>query len=176
MSGRRRTNTSGLIIALVILAACVLFVLPALLSQNLLFAFGIITQKPAQAVVYHAGESYVFLPGSPEYDALTDAAYKTLSKEKGIVEAGWSTQRFSQARSEGTALELFYDEPVKVPGSRVDIADTYRLFFPLDVFGWDQDVVFRGGHSTYWGLPVRVDSFDRIRTVVDDIIAGQPVE
>lgn len=162
----KRTNLIGLLIALALALACLLFVVPAILADNPLFAFDTITARPTHVTVYDGGEATTFYPDSEEYDVLVEAAYQTLYNEIGLEESGWSSLRFEQARAEGLAVELFYDEPVRIPGKRVDIADTYRLFFPLDVFGWDSDVVFRGGRNLYWGLPVRVDTLDRLREAV----------
>jgi hypothetical protein len=172
----RRTKTAnwfGLLFALALVFGCLLYALPAALSGNVLFATKIINERPAQAILYHDGESAVFEPGDPEYDLLVDAAYETLGAQMGFNEWGWSDERYEQARAEGTALELIYTDPVKLPGNRMDIADPTRLFFPLYVFGHEGEVVFRGGQEEYWGLPIRVDSLDRVRTVAADIVSTQ---
>lgn len=165
----KQVNFKGLIIALALVLICLLFVIPAILSNNLLFAFNTIQGMPARVAIYRDGQAYDFYPGSQEYEMLVDAAYKTLYNEIGVEESGWSSARFEQARSEGIAVELFYDEPVRIPGKRVDIADTYRLFFPLEVYGWNSEVVFRGGLNMYWALPVRVDTLDRLRDAIVQI-------
>lgn len=166
-----RYNWVGLGIAMLLLfAACM--ILLALLSGNALFATDVITTRPAQVVVYHSGERLIYEPGDPEYGQLVDAAYETLYNESGIVEGlGWSDARFTQAREEGIAVELLYTEPVKLPGIRIDIADPTRLFFPLEVFGHSGEVVFRGSQDEYWGLPIRVESLDALRSAVNEIVA-----
>lgn len=168
----RKFNWLGFIATLAIPALCLLFAVPAFLSDNLLFATNAIPQKPYQVVLYYDGESYVYEPGDREYGVLVDAAYATLATQNGFQEWGWSDTRFQQARIEGDALEFLYLEPVKIPGNRLDIADTYRLFFPLDVFGWDAEVVFRGGDSSYWGAPIRVDNFDELRGAVAEVVSA----
>jgi hypothetical protein len=62
---------------------------------------------------------------------------------------------------------------VKLPGNRMDIADPTRLFFPLEVFGHEGEVVFRGGRSDYWGLPIRVESLDPMRGIAEAIVSRQ---
>lgn len=170
---RRSLNLIGLIVGLLLAGICMLFVVPALLSGNIFFAVGVINKKPIQAVIYYEGETYVYGPNDPEYDILVDACYATLRNENGFLEWGWSDMRFSQARSEGIAVELFYEEPVKLPGKRLDIADPTRLFFPLYVFGFEGEIVFRGGEGEYWGRPIRVDTLDRVRNAVEQIVADQ---
>lgn len=170
---RSSWNWLGLIGSLALLLVCFLFGLPAILSGNLLFATDIITGEPVQVMVYHHGASYTFEPGDPEYDLIVEAANTTLGQEAGYYEWGWSEERFEQARSEGIAVELIYADPVKIPGNRVDIADPTRLFFPLEVFGADGEVVFRGGHREYWGLPIRVHTLDRMREVTETIVSQQ---
>ncbi len=168
-----RYNWIGLIVALAALAACLLFVLPAALAGNLFFAADVISGMPAQAIVYYHGQMYVYVPGDPQYDTIVDAAYQTLYHEIGIVGGfGWPEARYEQARTEGIAVELLYSEPVKIPGRRVDIADPVRLFFPLEVFGHEGEVVFRGGRDSYWGLPIHVDTLDRLRTAVEQVVNG----
>lgn len=171
--GARRSayNWFGLIGMLALLIGCLFVALPAALSGNILFATDVITEQPVQAVIYYEGETIILEPGDADYNVIVEAAYETLGNETGIVEGvGWSEERFTQARSEGNAVELLYAEPVKIPGQRVDIADPTRLFFPLEVFGHDGDYVFRGGREEYWGLPIRVDTFDRLRAAVDDVM------
>ncbi len=166
-------NWIGLLAMLVGIFACFLFVLPAALSGNLLFASNVITQQPAQVTIYYDGDSYTYEPGDPQYDALVSAANETLANETGFWEGfGWSEERFTQARAEGIAVEFLYAQPVKIPGRRVDIADPTRLFFPLEVFGHTGEMVFRGGHLEYWGLPIRVDTLDRMRAAVEQIVHG----
>lgn len=168
-------NWIGLVIALFIIAFCFLFALPAALSGNILFSSNIVTGRPIQVAVYYEGETTVYEPGDPEYDRLVAAANETLANETGFFEGvGWSEERFHQARTEGIAVELLYAEPVKLPGRRVDISDPTRLFFPLEVFGasTEMQMVFRGGRDEYWGLPIRVDTLDRLRNAVDEV-AGQ---
>lgn len=169
---RSEYNWAGLIIALATVGMCLLFVLPAALSGNPFFAFGRINRRPIQAIVYYEGEALVFTPDDPEYDRLVEACYTALAHEIGFAEWGWSEQRFEQARTEGIAVELIYDRPVKLPGSRLDIADPTRLFFPLEVFGHEGEVVFRGGSHEYWGRPIRVDTLDPVREAVQQITGG----
>lgn len=168
-------NFLGLIVALLVIGACLLFVVPASLSDNLLFASDQIDQKPIQVILYQSGKSRVYTSGDPEYTELLEACYKTLANEIGMSEMGWSDARFAQARGEGTAVELIYAQPVKLPGKRVDVADTYRLFFPLEVFGAQGEIVFRGGQGedSYWGLPIHVDTLDRVRAVVEQIVNAE---
>jgi len=166
----RRYNWFGLIVALALLGACLLFLLPAALSGNLFFAIDNIRVKPIQVTVYYQGEIEIYTPGSQEYNSLVEACYETLYHHIGITELGWSAERFDQVRTEGIAVELLYAEPVKLPGKRLDIADPVRLFFPLELFGFDSEVVFRGDPSRYWGLPIQVDTLDRVRAVVEGIM------
>ena len=166
----RRYNWLGLIVALLLLAACLLYLLPAILSGNLFFAVNHIRTKPIQAIVYYHGQTNIYAPDSQEYNKLVDACYETLYNQVGITEMGWSDERFEQARTEGVAVELLYAEPVKLPGQRLDIADPVQLFFPLDVHGFDKEIVFRGDADEYWGRPIHVDTLDRVRIVVEDIM------
>lgn len=179
MAALRRTkeerpfNVGGLIVALALPGLCLLLVLPAILSNNLLFATDWVLQEPEYAVIFYKGDTYIFEPGDPEYDSLVEVCNTTLAHENGFVEWGWSDQRFEQARTEGIAVELIYGDPVKVPGSRMDIGDMYRLFFPLEVHGFSGEVVFRGGESEYWGNPIRVETLDWLREMVEQIISDQ---
>ncbi len=166
----RAVNLLSMGVALALGLGCMLFAVPAVLSGNALFATDVIRQRPAQVILYHQGQSYVFEPGDPEYEQLVEAAYTTLRNETGFYEWGWSGQRFEQARAEGTALEFIFAEPVKLPGNRIDIADPSRLFFPLEVFGYEGEAVFRGGRTEYWGLPIRVPSLDPIRQEVARVL------
>lgn len=174
MTAKRRFNPLGLIVAFILMIACLMGLL-AILSGNPFYAFNRISEEPSQVIIYYDGETYFYEPDSEEYDLLVEAAYETLRNEQGVAEFGWASSRFDQARTEGDAIELVYADPVKIPGNRVDIADVYRLFFPLDVFGWSSDVVFRGGRTMYWGLPVRVDTLDRLRDAVDEVIVVDEV-
>ena len=166
----RRYNWLGLVVALTLLATCLLFLLPAALSGNLFFAVNNIRLKPIQVTIYYQGETEIYTPGSQEYDSLVEACYETLYHHIGIAELGWSDERFDQIRTEGIAVELLYAEPVKLPGKRLDIADPVRLFFPLELFGFDSEVVFRGDPGNYWGLPIQVDTLDRVRAAVKEIV------
>ncbi len=175
MLGRRRSryNWIGLVGMLIVAAICLLFLLPAALSGNLLFSADVVRGAPVQIALYYRGQSFIYEPGDPEYDLLLEAANATLVHETGFYEGfGWREERFDQARREGVAVELLYAEPVKVPGRRVDIADPIRLFFPLEVFGHEGELVFRGGRTEYWGLPIRVDTLDRLRDAVDQVVNG----
>ncbi len=167
----RKENWLGLAIAVVLPGLCLLFVIPAMLSNNIFFAVDRIEAEPVQVVVYYGGDVYAFEPDDAEYDLLVDACYATLYEQNGFNEWGWSDARFHQARSEGMAVELLYAEPVKLPGNRVNAADPTRLFFPLNVFGFSGEVVFRGGESDYWGGPIRVDTLDRVRDAVCEVLA-----
>lgn len=168
----KKYNWLGLALALVAAGVCLLFVLPAVLANNPLFTIDYISERPAQVVVYYHGQNVVFLPGSEEYDQLVTACYQALYTETGVYEMGWSGRRFAEARTEGVAVELIYTEPVKLPGRRVTMADPTRLFFPLEVFGFEGEVVFRGRDETYWGLPIRVASLDPVREAVEAIFAS----
>ena len=90
LQGTRRSSTRliGLIVAFVLLGACLFFALPAILSGNLLFATGNISGRPAQVVVYHEGKKWTFKPGDPEYDKLVDTAYDAIRHENGITTWG----------------------------------------------------------------------------------------
>lgn len=165
---RRSFNLVGILTSFLLLGVA-FFVLVALLSGNVFFATKRIVEKPYQVIVYYEGKTVFFEPGDPEYDRLVAAAYDAIADETGLAEWGWSEQRFESARNEGIAVEFMYLDPVKLPGNRLDIADAYRLFFPLEVFGWQGEVVFRGGDETYWGAPIRVKSLDPLRRAVDDI-------
>ena len=166
-------NWLGLAFSLMLILICMLFALPAILSGNLLFATDVISVRPSQVILYHAGKSYTFEPGEPEYDLLVNAANETLMHENGINEWGWSDQQFEQVRHQDTALEMIYTDPVKLPGSRFDIADPIRLFFPLMVNGHQGEIIFRGGSDDYWAAPIRVDTLDRVRSIANAIIREQ---
>jgi hypothetical protein len=166
-------NWLGLAFSLMLILMCFLFALPAILSGNLLFSTDHISRRPAQVILYNNGQSYTFEPGEPEYDQLVNAAYDTLAHENGINEMGWSDKRFEQARLQGKALEMIYTDPVKLPGSRIDIADPTRLFIPLNVVGHEGEVVFRGSVDDYWAAPIRVDTLDRVRSAANVIIREQ---
>lgn len=167
----RKFNLTGLALALLLVGACLLLAIPAVLTGNPLFAINYVSQRPIQAILYHEGEMMIFNPGSPEYDLLVEACDQTLYDWVGVTEMGWSAQRFEQARSEGTAVELIYAEPVQVPGWRVNMGRAYRLFFPLEVFGHQGEVVFRGSADSYFGLPIHVATLDRVRVAVGQITA-----
>jgi len=167
---KKKTNVWGLLLALGLPAACLIFVVPAMLSGNALFATDIIVQTPYEIVLYHDGQELSYLPGDVGYDLLLDASYEAIATQNGFNEWGWSERRFNQARTEGTAVEMFYSEPVKLPGSRVDVADVYRLFIPLEVFGAsDANMVFRGGESEYWGAPLRLATLDPVYEIVTEL-------
>lgn|SRR5574341_145391 len=171
MYQKKKSNVAGLLIALGGVALCLLFFVPAMLSGNMLFATAIIPQTPHEIAVYAGGQTFTYKPGDAEYDLLVDAAYDSIATQNGFHEWGWSAERFEAARKEGVAVELFYNEPVKLPGSRVDIGDVYRLFIPLDVFGFTGgNVVFRGGDDTYWGAPLRLGTLDPLRQTVNEIV------
>jgi hypothetical protein len=163
----------GLILVLGALFACLLFALPAALSGNILFASNVIQGKPVQVVLYHDGDPITFSPDDKEYDQLVSSVYAALGDEIGYYEWGWSEERFTQARSQGTSIEMMYAQPVKLPGNRLDIADPTRLFVPLDVFGYEGDAVFRGGRSGYWALPLHLQSLDDVRAIASEIIAAR---
>ena len=95
MAKSKQLNFLGLAISLVLLGICLLFVIPAALSGNMFFAFGRISQKPEQVIIYRDGETHIFEPGSTEYDKLVDAAYDALKTEIGIEESGWSEDHLS---------------------------------------------------------------------------------
>lgn len=160
----------GLLVAFIAVALCLLYAVPAILSDNLFFISPTITEKPIQAIVYYEGKTVIYEPGQPEYDKIVDACYQTLARENGFEEMGWSEERFHQARTEGIAVELIYSKPVKLPGNRMNIADVYRVFFPLKLFGFKGNYIFRGGQNQYWGAPTRVDSLDLVREAVNAII------
>lgn len=167
-----RHNWIGLVIAIGLVMFCFLGVLPAALSGNPWFSTGYINEEPDQIVVYYKGKTATYAPDSPEYQRLVAVIYDVIRTENGINEVGVSTDRQAQARSEGIAVEMFYKQPVKLPGRRIDIADPTRLLIILEAFGYSGEFVWRGGRTEYWGLPLRVPTLDPIRKVVDDIMAG----
>jgi len=173
-----RYNWIGLILSLAVMFFCFLFVLPAFLSGNPLWAFNTIPSRPIQAILYTENGPLIFEPGSKDYDLLVNAAYDAIYKQVGVSDVGWNEQRFAEARQDGLALELIYNEPVKLPGRRIDISDPTRLFFPLDVFGWTNssaysEVIFRGGERSYWGLPIHAESLDPVREAAQQVLANQ---
>ena len=170
MQTKKKTNIAGLLLTLAVPGLCLFVLLPAMLSGNALATMNTIANLPDEVVVYYNGQSVSYTPQDEEYDLLVDAAYDVIVDETGIHEMGWADDRFNQARSEGIALEMFYSRPVKLPGNRVDIGDVYRLFIPLEVFGFNDAVVFRGGTDSYWGAPLRVENLDILREMVDSII------
>ncbi|NDJ53305.1 MAG: hypothetical protein GYB68_09510 [Chloroflexi bacterium] len=178
-TARRRSrdrgyNLLGMLFALGLTFGAILYGIPAAASGNPLFFLpGAINQEPVQVIVYHEGQQLAYFPGDAEYEQLVDSVYEVIGDQNGFISLGWSASRFSQARNEGSAVEMIYDEPVRLPLNRVDIADVYRLFVPLDVFGTgNPEVIFRGGDS-YWGDPIRVPSLDPVRAVVDEIVSTQ---
>jgi hypothetical protein len=166
-----RYNWIGLVVSLAAVLFCFLYAVPAFLSGNALWGLDTISARPIQAILYNRGQTLIYEPGSKKYDLLVKAAYTTIYNQIGVSEAGWSEARFMKARAEGLALELIYNEPVKLPGRRIDISDPSRLFFPLDVYGWTSEVVFRGGERGYWGLPLHIDSLDPLRQAVAKVLA-----
>ena len=53
------------------------------------------------------------------------------------------------------------------------VPSTNRLFIPLNVFGHEGEVIFRGSVDDYWAAPIRVDTLDRVRSVANMIIREQ---
>ncbi|NDJ52315.1 MAG: hypothetical protein GYB68_04410 [Chloroflexi bacterium] len=169
---RDRYNIKGMLIALGIVFIVLLIGIPAALSGNLLFFVPTaIEQEPVMVHVYHNGQQISFEPGDAEYRLLVDAVYEAISTENGFLSMGWSNRRFSQARNDGVAVELIYDEPVVLPGNRINSGHPIRLFVPLDVYGTNNPpIVFRGGAGQYWGDPMRVVSLEPVATAVNVVV------
>ncbi|NDJ54350.1 MAG: hypothetical protein GYB68_14870 [Chloroflexi bacterium] len=166
-----RYNLLGMLGALGLAFACLLIFLPAAYSSNPLFFIDtFVSSRPALVTVYYEGWQASFDSSDPEFDLLVDGAYESIASQNGFISMGWSERRFNQARTEGIALEMFYDEPVVLPGNRVDIGDVRRLFIPLDVFGSGNPwVVFRGGDDLYWGDPIRLSNMEPVRQAVEQV-------
>lgn len=149
-------NLKGLLLALLVLAALVIYTVPALTTGNPFWFWPTMSVSPSQIITYRDGVSIVHRPGTPGYKLLAPLCEKMLTQVSGLDNSGFSEETLREIRAHGRAVEVFYPQPVTIPTS-LQAGQPNQVFIPLDDKYAEWAVAYAGNDGKYWvqGLRIR---------------------
>lgn len=164
MSGK--SNLGGFVLVLVLVVVALVYFGPVVLTGNLLWFLPIFDVEPTTIIVYREGEQITLYPGDPGFDEVTAASNALISKIKAVHSTfGISDVGLEDLRAKGTAVELFYAEPLDFP-SPVNLGGPNQLLIPLSGHYTINPVAIRGFDGDYWGAALRLGDLTALRASV----------
>jgi len=148
-------NLRGLLLALLVLGALVVYSVPALTTGNPFWFWPTVDVNPNQIVTYRDGVSIVHRPGTPGYKLLAPLCKRMLTQVSGLDGSGLSEDTIREIRARGRAVEVFYPQPVTIPSSLRTVQPN-QIFVPLDDKYADWAVAYAGNDGKYWAQGLRI--------------------
>jgi len=163
---RQNVNLRSFALILLLTIAALVYFTPVIQTGNFLWFLPVFNTKARQIIVYRNGEQFTLYPVDPGYDELTAASNRLISKIIAVhATFGISDSGLETLRSEGTAVELFYAKPLKLPHS-ANLGGPNQLLIPLSEHYTENPVVIRGFDGEYWGAALRVGDLGELQAVV----------
>ena len=158
-------NIRGLLLVLLALGLLVVYAVPALTTGNVFWFWPSTGANPSQIVTYREGTSTVHRPGTPGYRVLAPLIDKALASISGVDDSGLSDVRVRELRSRGSAIEIYYAEPITIPTS-FPVIKPNQILIPLDDVAAQTGDAYLGSDGQYYAGGLR------IRTVWGEIRAA----
>jgi hypothetical protein len=156
------------LILLLVIAALVYFT-PVVMSGNWLWFLRVFDTEPQRIVIYREGERFTLFPGDAGFAEVTAASNELVSNIQAVHRTyGISDGGLEQLRAEGTAVELYYREPLDFP-TPVNLGGANQLLIPLTGHYTENPVAFRGFNGDYWGAALRIGDLTGLESVVSGL-------
>ena len=164
MSGK--SNLGGFVLVLVLVVVALVYFTPVALTGNFRWFLPVFDIEPTRIIVYRDGEQMTLVPGDPGFDEVTAASNELISKIKAVHRTfGISDVGLEDLRAEGTAIELFYAEPLDFP-TPVNLGGPNQLLIPLSGHYTINPVALRGFDGDYWGAALRLGDLTELQATV----------
>ena len=163
-----RTNASltSCLLVLVLVIAALVYLTPVIMTGNFLWFLPVFDVEPTRIIVYREGVQTSLYPGDPGFDEVVAASNELLSKITAVHRSfGISDVGLEQLREGGTAIELFYAEPLDFP-TPVNLGGPNQLLIPLSEHYAINPVALRGFDGEYWGAALRLGDLAELQAVV----------
>ena len=162
----RKPNLGGFVLVLVLVVIALVYISPVVLTGNFLWFLPVFDVEPMTIIVYRDGEQMTLVPGKPGFDGLTAASNELISNIKAVHRTfGISDVGLEDLRAEGTAIELFYAEPLDFP-TPVNLGGPNQLLIPLSGHYIINPVALRGFEGDYWGAALRLGDLTELQAIV----------
>jgi hypothetical protein len=163
---QRKSNLGSFVLVLVLVVTALVYLTPVVLTGNFLWFLPIFDVEPTTIIVYRAGEQITLHPGDPGFDEIAAASNELISKIKAVHSTfGISDVGLEDLRAEGTAVELFYAEPLDFP-TPVNLGGANQLLIPLSGYYTTNPVALRGFDGEYWGAALRLGGLTQLQATV----------
>jgi hypothetical protein len=162
----RKSNLGGFVLVLVLVVIALVYFSPVVLTGNFLWFLPVFDVEPMTIIVYREGEKMTLVPGNPGFDQVTVASNELISNIKAVHRTfGISDVGLEDLRAEGTAIELFYAEPLDFP-TPVNLGGPNQLLIPLSGHYTINPVALRGFEGEYWGAALRLGDLTELQAIV----------
>jgi hypothetical protein len=163
---KQNFNLRGFALILLLTIAALVYLTPVMLTGNFLWFIPVFDTEAERIIVYRGGEQITLYPDDPGFDEVNTACNALISKIEAVYATfGISDSGLEQLRAQGTAVELFYAEPLDFP-SPVNLGGPNQLLFPLSEYYTEDPVAIRGFDGEYWGAALRVGDLRKLQAVV----------
>jgi hypothetical protein len=163
---RSDVNLGSMVLILLLVIAALVYFTPVIQTGNWLWFIPAFDAEAEEIIVYREGEQIVLHPDDASFDGVNGACNALISKIKAVHHTfGISDIGLEQLRAEGTAVELFYAEPLDFP-SPVNLGGANQLLIPLSGHYTTNPVAVRGFDGEYWGAALRVGDLGKLQAVV----------
>ncbi len=163
---KQNFNLRGFALILLLTIVALVYLTPVVLTGNFLWFISVFDTEAKKIIVYRGGEQITLYPDDPGFDEVTAACNALISKIKAVHPTfGISDIGLEQLRAEGTAVELFYAEPLDFP-SPVNLGGPNQLLIPLSEHYVENPVAIRGFDGDYWGAALRLGDLRELQAIV----------
>jgi hypothetical protein len=163
---KTRASLASFFLILVLVIVALAYFTPVILTGNFLWFLPVFDTEPVRIEVHRGGEQITLYPGDPGFDEVTAACNELISKIEAVHQTfGISDIGLEQLRAEGTAVELFYAEPIDFP-SPVNLGGPNQLLIPVTGYYAQTPVAIRGFDGEYWGAALRLGDLGKLQAAV----------
>ncbi len=163
---RSRAGLASFFLVLVLFIAAFVYFIPVLVTGNFLWFLRVFDVQPERVIVYRGGEQIALFPGDPRFDEVTAASNRLISNIVAVHSTfGISDVGLEDLYAEGTAVELFYAEPLDFP-TPVNLGGPNQLLIPLSGHYTINPIALRGFDGEYWGAALRLGDLGELQAVV----------
>ena len=167
---RQGSNVGSFFLVLLLVVAALVYFTPVMLTGNLLWFLPVFDVEPEQIILYRNGEQIRLYPGDPGFDEVTEASNELISKIEAVhASFGISDVGLEDLRAEGTAIELFYAEPLDFP-SPVNLGGPNQLLIPLSGHYTINPIAIRGFDGEYWGAALRLGDLSELQSLTAELV------
>jgi hypothetical protein len=161
-----KSNLGSFVLVLVLVVVALVYFTPVVLTGNFLWFLPVFDVEPTTIIVYREGWERTLVPGDPGFAEITAASNELISKIKAVhTTFGISDVGLEDLRASGTAVELFYAEPLDFP-TPVNLGGPNQLLIPLSGYYTTNPVALRGFDGEYWGAALRLGDLTELQAVV----------